>query len=309
MRYLYIGILYCFILSSCKQTATDINEAENPEVSDFIASFREIQLPVQFNNRDLKKLSSDSFFIKSAVIRKFIPDSLFKSEFKALDKIKFFRNGRIKAEETKETYLFLVAEQKTRSWAYVICFDENLDYKTGMLLTSNEVADNTSEDASLDKRLTIIKTRSRNSKDGKNIYNKSAYVYNTEGVFTLILTESNEAVDQETVYNPIDTLAAKDPLSGDYKKDKSNFVSIRDGGKPGKLNFFIHIEKPNGNCEGSLRGDITMVKPKTYHFSKADDHCMLEFTFSGKNNLQVRELEACGNHRGVRCSFDGRYKK
>jgi hypothetical protein len=93
MRYLYIGILCCLILSSCKQTAEDINNAENPEVSDFVASFREIQLPVQFNNRDLKKLSSDSFFIKSAVIRKFIPDSLFKSEFKALDKIKFFRNG------------------------------------------------------------------------------------------------------------------------------------------------------------------------------------------------------------------------
>jgi hypothetical protein len=309
MRYLHIGILCCLILGSCKQNVTDINASENPEVSDFISSFQEIQLPVQFNNRDLKKRLSDSFFIKSAVIRKFIPDSLFKNEFKNSDNVKFFRSGRIKAEETKETYLFLVAERKTNSWAYVICFDENLDYKTGMLLTSNEVAGNTSEDASLDKRLTIIKTRTRNSNDGKNIYNKSAYVYNTEGVFTLILTESNETVDRQTVYNPIDTLAAKDPLSGDYKKDKSNFVSIRDGGKPGKLIFFIHIEKLNGNCKGSLRGDITQVKPKTYHYSKADDHCMLEFTFSGKNNLQVRELEACGNHRGVRCSFDGKFRK
>jgi DUF971 family protein len=35
----------------------------------------------------------------------------------------------------------------------------------------------------------------------------------------------------------------------------------------------------------------------------------LEFTFSGKNNIQVRELEACGNHRGVRCSFDGKFRK
>jgi hypothetical protein len=36
---------------------------------------------------------------------------------------------------------------------------------------------------------------------------------------------------------------------------------------------------------------------------------MIEFIFSSKNKLQVRELEACGNHRGVRCSFDGLYKK
>lgn len=287
----------------------DINMTENPEIEDFVQSFPETQLPVQFSNKDLLKRSSDSFYIKSSVIKQFIPDSLFKSDIRSLSKVKFFRKGRYTAEETKETYLFLVAELNTKSWAYVLCLDEENSYRAGLLLASTEVANNTTEEGYLDKRLTVIKTRSRYSKDGKNIYNKSAYVYNTEGLFTLILTESNEPVEEKEIYNPIDTLSKKDPFSGDYKKDKYNFVSIRDGGKAGKLNFFVHIGKQNGDCEGSLRGDITLIKAKTYHYNKADDHCILEFTFSGKNNLQIRELEACGNHRGVRCSFDGKYKK
>ena len=103
-------------------------------------------------------------------------------------------------------------------------------------------------------------------------------------------------------------MSRKDPLSGDYKIDNDNFVTIRDGVKPGKLQFFININKYSLKCIGKLRGDIVQVKPKVFHYSKADDHCTIEFSFSGKR-LQVRELEACGNHRGVRCSFDGKYTK
>jgi hypothetical protein len=53
---------------------------------------------------------------------------------------------------------------------------------------------------------------------------------------------------------------------------------------------------------------MTEVRPRVYQYNKSDDHCILEFSFSGRS-LKVKELEACGNHRGVRCSFDGRFKK
>jgi hypothetical protein len=309
MRYLVFTFCFWVLLSNCGEKAEDINQAENPAAEDLIASFQPVELPFMFQQKDLNKKESDSFFIKNEVLQKFIPDSLFKQDFQSTKGVKFYRKGRYTAEETKETYLFLKAVKKSTAWGYILCFDEKNAYRAGMLLLSSDPTPNTEEEAGLDKRLTVIKTRSRFSKDGKNLYNKSAYVYNTEGLFTLILTESNEPVEEKSVYNPIDTLSSKDPLSGDYKKDKLNFISVRDGGKPGKLNFFIHIEKPNGNCEGSLRGDMIAVKPKVYHYSKADDHCTLEFTFSGKNNVQVRELEACGNHRGVRCSFDGKFRK
>jgi hypothetical protein len=201
-----------------------------------------------------------------------------------------------------------MAEKNGKKASYIICFDEDLLYSAGMELVQKINNPEINFEGGIDKKLTVIKQRSRVSKEGKLIYNKSAYVYNTEGLFTLILTESNEAVEKDNIYNPIDTFSTKDPNSGNYAQDKNNFISIRDGGKAGKLLFFMSISKKSGKCIGSLKGDIVQIKPKVYHYNKSDDHCIIEFTFN-KNKLLVKELEACGNHRGVRCSFDGQFLK
>jgi len=277
MQRLTICALLFFLMVSCGKKTKDINADEAIETIDFIESFPQRELPIMFQQKDLKKTTSDSFFIKNTVVSTFLPDSIFKAAFPRTKDVRFYS-------------------------------DANNAFKAAMPLVEKNSNPGVSTEGGIDKRLTVIKTRNTQSKDGKAYYNKSAYVYNTEGLFTLILTESNEPVEEKTVYNPIDTLSRKDPLSGDYKQDKKNFVSIRDGGKAGKLLFFINIEKPGNGCDGSLRGDITQVKPKVYHYNKADDHCILEFSFNGKT-LQVRELEACGNHRGVRCSFDGKFRK
>jgi hypothetical protein len=301
-----IPIFYLFLLS-CSSTTKDINKDEDLETIDFINAFPEKPLPIQFQQKDLAQNESDSFYLKSTVVSKFIGDSIFKTLGKAKD-IRFYRKGRYRAEDTEETYLFLTAEKKGRKTVYILCFDKENVFRAAMPLVEKSNDSQVSLEGTLDKKLTVIKQRNTTSGNGQAYYNKSAYVYNTEGLFTLILTESNEPVIEKTVYNPIDTLSRKDPLSGDYKIDKKNFVSIRDGGKTGKLLFFINIEKSGKNCDGSLRGDMTQVRPKVFHYNKADDHCILEFSFSGKT-LQVKELEACGNHRGVRCSFDGKFRK
>ena len=300
-------ILLSFLLS-CSSTPKDINADESIETTDFINAFPEKELPIQFREKDLKQKESDSFYIKSSVVSKFIPDSIFKSDFGKTKEVRFYRKGRYKAEETEETYLFLTAEKKAKKSVYILCFDKDNIFRAAMPLVEKSNDERITLEGTLDKKLTVIKMRNRTTGDGQAFYNKSAYVYNTEGLFTLILTESNEPVQERTIYNPIDTLPKKDPLSGDYKIDKRNFVSVRDGGKSGKLLFFINIEKSGNSCEGSLRGDMTQVRPKVFQYNKADDHCILEFSLSGRS-LQVKELEACGNHRGVRCSFDGRFRK
>lgn len=308
MQRLTICALLLVLMASCGKKTKDINTDEGIEAIDFIESFPLRELPIIYQQKDLKKNESDSFFINNKVVAIFLPDSIFKPAFPKTKDVRFYRKGRYKAEESGETYLFLSAEKKDKKNIYLICFDANNVFKAAMPLVEKNNNPAVSTEGGIDKRLTVIKTRNTQSRDGKAYYNKSAYVYNTEGLFTLILTESNEPVEEKTVYNPIDTLSRKDPLSGDYKQDKKNFVSIRDGGKAGKLLFFINIEKPGNGCDGSLRGDIVQVKPRVYHYNKADDHCLLEFSFNGKS-VQVRELEACGNHRGVRCSFDGRFRK
>lgn len=304
--YHLIPIVYLFLLS-CSSTPKDINVDESVETTDFINAFPQKELPIQFRQKDFTQKESDSFYIKSSVVSKFLPDSIFKPGFGKIKDVRFYRKGRYKAEETEETYLFLAAEKKGKKSVYILCFDKENIFRAAMPLVEKSTDERITLEGTLDKKLTVIKMRNRTTGDGQAFYNKSAYVYNTEGLFTLILTESNEPVQEKTIYNPIDTLAKKDPLSGDYKIDKRNFVSVRDGGKTGKLLFFINIEK-SGSCEGSLRGDMTQVRPKVFQYNKADDHCILEFSFSGRS-LQVKELEACGNHRGVRCSFDGRFRK
>jgi hypothetical protein len=308
MRIGFIWIVISTLFFACGQKEKDINSADDIETTDFIASFPEKELPIQFNSKDLNKNESDSFFIKSTVVSKFIPDSVFKSDFRQQKNIKFYRKARYKAEETNETYLFLTAEEKNNRKIYLICYNEMNEFAAAMKLVEKTNEIGISMEAGIDKRLTIIKTRYKETSDKKAYYEKSAFVYNTEGLFTLILTESNAPIEKGIVYNPIDTVSKKDPLAGDYKIDNNNFVSIRDGAKAGKLQFFINIEKIGGKCSGKLRGDLVQIKPKVFHYNKADDHCVLEFSFTGKR-LQVRELEACGNHRGVRCSFDGKYNK
>lgn len=308
MYKILIWIVSTFLFLGCQQEAKDINTDEDIEVTDFLSSFPSKELPIQFNSKDIVNAESDSLYIKSAIIDKFIPDSIFKVDFKQTAKVRFYRKARYKAEETNETYLFLTAEEKNNKKIYLICFNEKNEFATAMKLMEKSNEPGLYTEGSIDKRLTIIKTKHKEAKDKKSYYEKSAYVYNTEGLFTLILTESNLPLEKVFVYNPIDTLTQKNPLSGDYKIDENNFVSIRDGIKQGKLQFFINIEKSGGKCSGKLRGDLVQVKPKVFEYSKADDHCVLEFSFTGKR-LLVRELEACGNHRGIRCSFDGKFNK
>jgi hypothetical protein len=300
--------IFIAILASCSDKPVDINTDENIDVEDFIQSFPLKELPIAYTQANVTAMETDSLLIKESVVYSFVPDSIFNKEFGNAKQISFHRSARYKAEESEETYLFLKAERKTKKLIYLICFNKENVFSAAMELLGKDADPRTVSEAAVDKRLTIIKNRTKQTGDGKYYYNKSAYVYNTEGLFTLILTESNEPVEDKVIFNPIDTLPKKSVFAGDFKKDKKNFVSIRDGSKPNKLNFFIHIENSGNECEGSLRGDLEQVKPKVFHYNKADDHCILEFTFQGKQ-VQVKELEACGNHRGVRCSFDGRYRK
>ncbi len=307
MRLLIATLSFFLLLSSCGKKIKDVNSDEPIAAVDFIESFKEHELPINFNTVNLVGKESDSFFIKSKKVLQFIPDSLFKKSFNKATDLSFYRMGRYNVE-SEETYLFLVAEKREKKVAYIICFDKNRNYSAGMELAQKSDDPGVIFEGGIDKKLTVIKIKNKKSAEGKIIYNKSAYVYNTEGLFTLILTESNEPVEESIVQNPIDTLPAKNPLSGNYVEDKNNFVSIRDGSKPNKLIVFMKLAKHAGKCVGTLRGDIIQVKPKVFQYNKSDDHCIIEFNFKN-NSVKVRELEACGNHRGIRCTFDGNYMK
>ena len=65
MRFVVAALLFFLLLSSCGKKIKDINGDEPIEVMDFIQSFQDQELPINFNSINLDKKESDSFYIKS----------------------------------------------------------------------------------------------------------------------------------------------------------------------------------------------------------------------------------------------------
>ena len=160
----------------------------------------------------------------------------------------------------------------------------------------------------IEKNFTITKSIQRKNGDGSISEGKDAYVFNSETKsFMLIMTDALDDKPAEVI-NPIDTLQRKNKLSADYVKNKTDYISIRDTRKAGKLLFFIHFEKNNGECTGELKGEATMTSATTAVYKNGGDPCVLQFKFSS-SSVTMKEDEGCGSHRGLRCLFEGSYPR
>jgi hypothetical protein len=299
---LVIGVL---ILASCSSKKKSLRGEEVETVTDFVESFNDIALPVELTDTSIDNKLDDSALINIKLIQKFIPDTLFR-EFKGT-KPKYYAMGKV-TDKTGIQYLFIKATTAAKQVGYLLCFDKEKTCKAGMALVSNNTDRNIHTQAGLDRKFTIYINKSRMGKDGASYYRKNVYVYNDIGTFTLILQESNEVPEVKEIYNPIDTLPAKGKWSGNYIKDKKNFVSVRDAAKADRLLFFVHFEENNGECVGELKGEADIIKPGLARYSAPGDPCSLEFSFAA-NTVNLLELKGCGNYRGIKCFFNGSYSK
>lgn len=301
-----ICLLLLTLLFSCKQGKKNLNSDESVTAAEFVESFPELKLPYILHDSTLEKKLGDTAMISKKLVKDFIPDSVYKRDFKSAVP-KFYVLGRA-MDKNEDNYLIVKATTKDKQVAYVLCFDKEHTFKAGMPLVSSTTEKNVENDGGLDKRFTIVRNRRKKARDGQVFYTKNVYVYNTAGTFTLILTESNEVPENDEIFNPIDSLAASSKVAGNYIKDKRNFVTIRDGSKPNRLLFFIHFEKNNGECIGELKGEADLLQPALAHYSAQGDPCSLEFKFDN-NRVTLTELSGCGNHRGIKCFFNESYLK
>lgn len=301
-----ICLLLITALFSCKQGKKNLNSDESVTAAEFVESFPELKLPYILHDSTLEKKLGDTALIGKKLVKEFIPDSVYKKDFKNAVP-KFYVLGRA-MDKNEDNYLMVKAATKDKQVAYVLSYDKEHVFKAGMPLVSSTNEKNVENDGGLDKRFTIVRNRRKTARDGQVYYTKNVYVYNTAGTYTLILTESNEVPENDEIYNPIDSLAATFKVAGNYVKDKRNFVTIRDGAKPNRLLFFIHFEKNNGDCIGELKGEADLLQPALARYSAQGDPCSLEFKFEG-NRVTLTELSGCGNHRGIRCFFNDSYPK
>ncbi len=300
-------LLFTLLLVNCKSKKTSLQDEEDSvEVTDFIEFFPEIPLPVRIGDTTLNRKTTDSLLIGYKIFTQFIPDSILEKDFGKGIKPKLYPIGKTR-EKGKEFYLFIKAVSGAKRVGYLACFSKDEEYLSALPIVRVGFDRSTSAYGLLDNKFQITTYRER--KAGNDFqFKRNVYIFNNSASsFTLIMTEPNEEII-ENVINPIDTFQRKNKFSGDYVKDKRNFISVRDGRKTNELLFFVHFEKDNGNCVGELKGTIRFVSKTKAQYQEPGNPCALELNFA-PTSISMIETGGCGSYRDIKCFFEGRYSK
>lgn len=307
-KYLLL-ILFPALLVSCKSKKVSLAENdEKVDTHDFIAFFQPLKLPWQVTDTLLRRKETDSSLINYTLFTRFVPDTVVTRLFGKEIKPKLYAIGKVRVPDN-ETYLFVKASAASRKGLFVICFDRKNKFATSRAVLYSDNDPEISGQAGMDTKYTLSVGHQRKGSGGQVFYKKDAYVFNGENAFVLILTESNEASNKIVpVYNPIDTFSHKHKYTGDYSQDKRNLISVRDGKDPSRILFFVHFEKDDGQCKGELKGEAKFISPTIARYKANGDPCTVDFSFNAEG-VMMKELEGCGNHRDIKCFFEGYYPK
>jgi hypothetical protein len=303
----YTGLLFLTaILICCKGKKVSLSGDEKVDANDFMESFELVKTPYQINDSIFDEKETDSSLISYKIFTQFVPDTVITKHYPKGIKPKLYPLTKIR-DEKKESYLFCKAQTNAKEVLYLLCFDKSNKFIASKVLFAHDR--HVSSFASIDNKYTITVTHQHKSAEGELLYSKDAYVLNDGGSFTLILTESNDASTKNTgIINPIDTLPRKHKFSGDYLIDRKNFISIRDGRNASVFLFFVHFEKGGGSCNGELKGEAKFKSPTSAQFRGDLDPCTINFYFAA-NKITMKEVEGCGNHRDIKCFFEGTFVK
>ena len=305
-------MLALIIIAGCKQKKKPSLSGDEPvEVSDFIEFFQPLKLSYQLSDTILQKKEKDSLLISYKIFTQFVPDSVLRKVYGKGVKPKIYALGKAEASKA-ETYLFVKTVTNDNKAVFILAFDKKQQFMAGIVALKPDNNKATLQTVTMDRRFTITKTVSLRNADGSLSEGKDVYSLNAEAKnFTLVMTDAlNDKVTE--LINPIDTLPRKNKLSADYAPAgggrKMNLVSVRDGRGNGRITFFIHFEKNNGECTGELKGEALLKSPTTAEYRVAGDPCVLKFIFSS-NSVTLKEVEGCGSRRGLDCAFDGSFAR
>lgn len=303
-KYLVLAIML-LSLAACKNKKK-LSANQHVEANEFFKAYNDLKLPFTVSDTNMKQVA-DTNTISYAVFTQFVPDSIFNTPFGKDRKLTIHPIGKIE-QKGKETYFTTLVNGKNGAAIYLSVYDKNKFTASLPLVVSR--TDNKVATAGIDKKLSIVINKEWTIKD-EIFYNRIIYAYNNVGIFTTVLTETNEDRRAEkTISNPLDTFPKKYKYSGDYVKGSKNIVSVRDGKKPGEYLFFVYFQNDNKEepCGGELRGMMKMISEKAAIYQGESDPCKLDFNFSA-TEVKVKESGSCGNYRGIKCFFNDTYTK
>jgi hypothetical protein len=300
-------VLFVFFLFfyGCKHGKADLAGNEKIKAEDFLAAFPNLKLPAYIRDTALKNFG-DSTVISAAVFTQFIADTAWKGFVKNAEKTVIHPAGIIHTND-KDFLLATFSESRQTSLGVFVLNDKHAFLSSFPLLVSNE-KDGYNHSVSITTEPTFILKKEKVI-NNVSLYTRNGFAYSASaGNFSKVLSDSNEDTARNNeIINPIDTLPVANKYSGDYIKDKKNFISIRDGKNANSYFFFVHFEKGK-DCIGELKGTLSLTGEKDGIFTESGDPCVIRFKFT-TTAVTVKEENNCGNHRGITCPFDFTFKK
>lgn len=307
-RILPLCLLLVLLAGGCKsKKKPSLSGEEKVELPDFMAFFPELELPFLLGDTSLQKKPKDSLLISYKVFTQFVPDSVLGKLYGIGVKPKIYALGKA-AVPKAETYLFVRTESGDKKAFWALAFDRKDQFLTALQALRPDNNRATTQLFSIDRKYTLTKTVQQKNVDGTISEGRDVYALNPDAkAFQLIMTDAlNDKITE--LVNPIDTLSRKSKYAADYSNGKMNLVSVRDGRSAGKISFFIHFEKSNGQCTGELKGEALFRNANTAEYRESGDPCVLKFIFSS-NAVTLKEVEGCASRRGQDCAFDGSFAR
>ncbi len=297
-----ILILFFF---SCKEKQLDLSGEVPIKQDDFFGIFKPMVLPFNVSDTNIEK-SADTITIGLKAFLQFFPDSSFKTLTGNNRKFTIHPIGKI--EKENEQYLLVLISEKKKKKLVIFISNKKSKFLAAKELLNNDRQDEYFHSLLINKEPTFLLSKEKMGKDGQLLFSRTGWVYSNAGNFMVVINDTNEDPKKLGIINPIDTLSKKNKYSGDYVKDKKNFISIRDGKNNNVYQFFIHFERNEGSCTGELKGELKMKTNTSGIFNENGDPCIIDFVFEG-NEISIKEQGSCGNHRGIKCFFDDRFIK
>ncbi len=310
MRIFAACCLFLVLLSPACHSGKDREPMTSSRVrtfGDFLELFPRIQLPYRIGPDTLDLMVPDSASLSPTLISRFFPDTLLRGISRHLAELKYFPIGA--TSDSRMSYLLIRVQGHGQKDGILCVFDGKGKF-LGRLLVGRVVSktNNILISTQLDKQLDITVSEEERLGPGKTLLREKVYGANPNGGFSLILVNSNEPINPQQLFNPIDSLPSAHRFSGDYTAGHMNLVSIRDAKKPGSFRFFIHFSKDRGNCTGEVDGTGNWNGSGEGIFKEKSGPCQIRFNF-GTGEVTLSEEGSCAAYRGIQCQFTGSFRK
>jgi hypothetical protein len=304
MNKLVLALLAICLLGACKSKHKKV-AGDEFTFEDFRDLFTTAKLPYKLTLDSLKVEQDDSVAIAPELVKQFLSDTLAKADFPAGTAVAYFPLAYMEGE--KINYFVIKAASKTADMAYLCVTDKKGHYLNRLQVAKRVDNGNSTKYFSVDNKQAVKITEEKQLSGSLTATKEEFYGIAADGKSTLIMTNSSGEAAAGQIFNPIDTLPRKHKLSGDYEAGELSIVSIRDGNDAKSFLFFISFSKETG-CKGELSGTGHFTGANKGEYKDKETDCGIAFQFAA-GRLTIKEIGGCGAYRGVRCFFEGNFKK